>query len=171
MVIDSKSGLRGMLVDADTGKPIRWAKWADLDSGEYTAFRINPKEARQRGIPLESILYSGKTRLRWVPAAPRFRPSKPSDAESLDEARQRLGIAIPPVDGVECEEPGCHRLAEWSVAREQLIEPERMPDGTLAERAVMIGRHQYCSRHYRNPVQVSLTGVESEVEATARPQW
>lgn len=175
MILDSKS--RGILFDADRNQPIRWARWADIPAdpgqpGEYEAFRIEPVAARRAGIPLESILYRGRARLRFIPAAPKY-GRKPADVEPLGEARRRLGVvALPPAVGVECQEKGCHRLAVWSVSDEKEIEPAVLPDGTREERAVCVGRRRYCDRHYRWPTFESLGGIEREVtEIQARPQW
>ena len=62
MIIDSKAGARGMLVEAETGRPIRFARWANLETGAYEAFRMDPREAKRRGIPLARLLYRGRAR-------------------------------------------------------------------------------------------------------------
>jgi hypothetical protein len=180
MRIDARSGVRGLLVDAETGRLIRWARWAEVPDdprqpGEYEAWRYPEAECRARfaaGEPREALLLRRRCRLRFVPAAPlAVRPTDPRDlAGSLDEARRRWAPKLL-VCGEECEEPGCHRLSAWWVSDERLIEPERDADGVLHERAVTTRARAYCDRHYRGPVQTSLRGVESEVEVGARPQW
>jgi hypothetical protein len=181
MRLDAKSGVRGLLVNVETGALIRFTLWAEIPDdprqpGEYEAWRWPPDECRRRyaaGEQRESLVVRGRCRLRFVPAAPLFapRPSAREDlAGSLDEARRRVDRRLL-VLGTECSEPLCHRPATWAVSWEQLIEPERDADGNLHERAVCVRRVAYCEAHYRPPRQRSLRGVESEVPVLARPQW
>lgn len=177
MRLDAHSGVRGLLINADTGKPIRWVCWADLpddpqQQGEYEAFREEPTAALARGIPLSSLRYQGRARLRFVRAAPVFR-SRPSERRdlmgSLAEARARVDRRLL-VLSEECCEPRCHQRAQWAVSWEQLIEPERDSEGKLHERAVCVRQLAFCSSHYRPPVVRNLRGVESEVEVEVRPE-
>jgi hypothetical protein len=51
------------------------------------------------------------------------------------------------------------------------VEPEQGEDGRLYDCGVLLRRHVYCNRCYRNPTEISLRGVESEVDIqVARPQ-
>lgn len=179
MRLDSQSGTRGMLFDAATGRPIRWCRWAEIpddpeEEGEFEAFSREPTEAQRLGIPLESIVYRGRARLRFVPAAPRFGHTPTSQRDlsgSLDDARRRLVEPKLLIPGEECDEPGCHRLSEWRVSDEQEIEPQTDSEGVRHERAVTCRVRCYCSAHYKPPRFVNLRGVESEVPIEeARPQ-
>ena len=179
MRFDSKSGLRGMFIDRDTNRPVRWIVWAEIPDdpeqmADYEAFRSNPEEWKARGFPLSEIRYKGRCRLRFIPSAPRYgvRPTSQKDLQgSLDEARKRLVEPKLLIPGEECEERGCHALSEYRVSWEQIIEPALDEAGNLCERAVMTQVHCYCSKHYRLPRMVSQRGVESEVEVEeGRPQ-
>jgi hypothetical protein len=171
---------RGLFIELATGRPLRWVIWVELADdprlqSEFEAFREEPNSALARGILPAALRYRGRARLRFVRAAPVFGP-KPSDPRdlvgSLEEARRRFVRAKLLIPGEECEEPLCHRLSAWLVGWERLIEPERDAQGRLCERAVTIAVKGYCDRHYRNPVQVSECGVESEIKIEgARPQW
>ena len=185
MILNAKSGIRGELKNADTGRVIRWVRWANIETGEYEAFRISPDVARARHIPLHGLIYRGHCRLVFTPAQVldsrrplgRVAPSTP-----LDEIRREVlkggEVQVPPAQLltlpgmplVECDEPLCHRPAVYAVAIEQIVEPERGRDGRLYERAVTIGSAVFCWRHYRSPRQFSLRGVETEVEVSVRPQ-
>lgn len=178
MRLDAKTGTRGLFWNVATGQLVRWVIWADLpddpqQEADFEAFREEPQAALARGVPLSAIRYRGRARLRFVPAAPVYRP-KPTAARdlagSLDEARRRFVRPKLLVVGEECEEPLCHALAAWRVGWERLIEPEIGPDGRAYERAVMLEAHGYCDKHYRAPRVTSLRGVESEVEVEVRPQ-
>lgn len=179
MRLDSRSGLRGMLINRDTGKPVRWVRWAEIPDdpeqpGEYEAFRTEPEAWKAQGLPLSDIIYRDKARLRFIPAAPRIagKPTSQRDlAGSLDEARRSLVNPKLLVLGEECEYPGCHRLSEWRVSYEQEIEPQADGLGGLGQRAITTEIHDYCSRHYQLPRFKSLRGVESEVQLEeGRPQ-
>jgi hypothetical protein len=178
MRLDAKTGTRGLFWNVATGTLIRYVIWADLpdnpeQEAEFEAFREEPQAALARGVPLSVIRYRGRARLRFVPAAPVFKPKATALrdlAGSLDEARRQFVRPKLLIVGEECSEPLCHALASWLVGWERLIEPEIGPDGRAYERAVTIAAKGYCSAHYRNPVQVSQRGVESEVEVDCRPQ-
>ncbi len=182
MRLDSRSGLRGLLMNRDTGERIRFVRWAEIPDdpeqpGEFEAFRCEPEAYKALGLPLTDIIYRGKARLRFIPAAPRI-PGKPTSerdlAGSLDEARARLQckpLLIDPNNPRECDEPKCHRLALWIVSDEQEIEPQADGKGALGERAVMLGGRFYCNYHYRQPTFTSVRGVTNEVPIEeARPQ-
>ncbi len=179
MRLDSRSGVRGLLMNRDTRQPIRWVRWAEIPEdpeqpGEFEAFHMNPEQAKAQGIPLTDIIYRGKARLRFIPAAPRI-PGKPTSerdlAGSLDEARKSLVNPKLLIPGEECEYPGCHRLSEWRVSDEQEIEPQADAEGKLGERAITTRVRCYCSKHYRLPTFKSRRGVENEVPIEeARPQ-
>lgn len=180
MRLDSRSGLRGTFRRADTKQPVRFVRWYDDQTHEFEAFRIDPQEAKARGINPAALLYRGRAVLEFIPAQPlekkptgRIAPSTPLDEIRPEVLRGRTVtpiLIIPGQKRPECDEPKCHREADWSVADEQLVEPERGPDGKLYERAVTVGIRRYCAWHYRNPTQFSVRGVESEVEVAARPQ-
>src|SRR5579885_3284833 len=120
MILDSKSGLRGMLVNRDTGQPIRYARWADTETGCYEAFRINPEEARARGINPATLLYRGRARLEFIPAQPldskptgRIAPSTPLAEIRPEVLKGRTVTPILVIPGMrppECDEPLCHRF-------------------------------------------------------------
>jgi hypothetical protein len=168
-----------MLINAETGKLIRWVIWAELPDdptrqGEFEAFREEPNSALTRGILPALLKYRGKARLRFVRAAPVFGP-KPSDprdlAGSLEEGRRRFVERKLLIPGEECNVRGCHRLSQWRVSDEQEIEPEVDAEGRRCERAVVTRVRSYCSWHYALPRFKSVRGVESEVEIEgARPQ-
>lgn len=177
MRLDSRAGVRGMVRNRDTGELIRWVRWAEIPEdpeqpGEFEAFRSNPEEWKARGLPLSEIIYRGRARLQFIPAAPRIggRPTSARELyESLDDARKSLVNPKLLVPGEECEERFCHRLASWQVADEHEIEPHTDAEGRRHERAVTVRVHCYCDRHFRLPVMVSRRGVESEVNVEARP--
>ena len=181
MILSAKDGLRGTFLRAGSRQPLRFVRWYDDQTHEWEAFRVNPDMAKARGINLQSILYRGRCRLEFIPAVAagtqgRVAPSTPLDeirAEVLKggELKVKPIVWVPGTRPPECEERFCHRPAEWSVAVERIVEPERGPEGTLFERAVVVACAAWCSRHYRNPRQISERGVESEIEVGARPQW
>lgn len=183
MRLDSRSGLRGLVIDLDTGRPVSLLViWADIpedprQQGEYEAWRRDPDLARRNGATVPELLalkYRGRARMQFVPAAPVFRP-RASEARdltgSLAEARSRVDQRLL-VLAEECAEPRCHKLAEYRVCWEQLIEPHTDADGRKHERAVVTRVLSWCSAHYRQPVRTNLRGVQSEVPVeVGRPQW
>jgi hypothetical protein len=177
MIIDSRKNpnLRGILVDAVTSQPIRWARWADLSTGEFEAFKFDPVRIKALGGIPSDFLYRGQTQLRFIEdkTVPIRQPSSldaRAAAQQMEEIRRttQRKLLIP---GDYCDVRGCGRLSAWLVADERILEPLSGPDGRLQERGVIVDTHAWCDRHYRSPVSTSLRGVESEVKVlVARPQ-
>ncbi len=180
MILDAKimarRGEHGMLVDASTGQPVRWAQWANMETGEYRAFKVHPAQVRALralGRPLAEMIFTGRAgHLRFIPFAPRAgKPKKHTREELAALAREaRRGEPTIMTEGQECDEPKCHKLACWRVSDEQQIESAIGKDGKEKEQAITIKVRRYCSRHYRFPTFCSLRGVESETIVKARPE-
>ena len=167
MILDAKSGLRGILVNAETGQRIPFARWANTETGEWEALAATPDG---KSILQPKRIVRGKCRLRFVPSAGFVapRPTVPEDPPLAAGETKRV-LAIP---GRECEERFCHREAVWLTGDEEELEPQIGTDGRGYERGRVVRIHRYCNEHYRPPVHTSRRGVESEIEiTTARPQW
>lgn len=171
MRIDSRTGLRGKFQNAVTGAPIRFVIWADLDTGEFEAFRTTQDGTSKlrdwRGI---AIRYRGRQPLRFLPDAPLIKvpTQRQPYMPDLEEERRRLGVA-PVAPEEECEAPGCHRRYEYETGDEQIVQPATDEHGKPYEVGVTTKVHRFCSWHFRNPLSVSERGVESEIQTTVRP--
>jgi hypothetical protein len=181
MIFSAQDGYRGTVINAETNQPVRWVRWVNSDTGEFEAFREDPLAARARGVFLRGLLYRGKAKLplttvtqALVAHAPGRRALTP-----WEEFREIRSIArdyvrdykpIVAVPGIECDEPGCRRLASWQVGHEQEIDPGVLQDGSECERAVTVRVNRWCSRHWHPPTFRSTCGVENEVEVACRPQ-
>lgn len=172
MIIDAKSGIRGVLVDATTGRRIPFARYANLETGEWEAFQAT-LDGKLIAKPLN--LLKGKCPLRFVESyAPKVKPVSVADrqaaVEEMEEVRRTTEqrLLLP---GDYCEAKGCHRLAEWHVSWHKLLTPVVGPHGMPQERLALLSVHDYCSRHYRLPRETSLRGIEQELQVAVRPQW
>lgn len=170
VTLTASSGARGILKNADTGQPIRWSFWFDLETGEYKAFRMDPKAAKARGIPLPSIVYHGRTRLRWEPTAiVQALPTAPVPAPVVDHSRRRQFARCLALQDRPCQRYGCNRLATWKVADEVLLPPVEA-DGRKFETAETVGVRFYCEHHYKLPKLFDRRGeLIGEQEVKARP--
>lgn len=172
MIIDAHSGLRGVLVNADTNTRIPFARHANLETGEYEHFAATPDGLR---MELPPRLIKGRAgKLRFVESyAPTIQAPAGVDAKAASEEREEYRRKTEPrllIPGEYCEVRGCNKLAAWSVGIERLLTPVRQADGKLHEHAVLVRCCDYCSNHYRLPVQINQRGVESPVEFANRPQ-
>jgi hypothetical protein len=52
MILDAKSGLRGVLLNHHTGQRIPFARWANTETGEYEAWAENPAGREDNPPPL-----------------------------------------------------------------------------------------------------------------------
>lgn len=174
MRLDSRSGMRGVFVSDVDGRVVRWVIWYDTETGDYEAFRSDPEIAKRFGVEPGRLRYTGRERLRFIPATPARKP-KPTDpvdaAGSLREAKLLWSKPIIILPGQECDERFCHRLATWRTAVERVIEAVVGDDGKAYKRSIVVETHQWCDRHYRLPTRTSVRGVESETEVEVRPQW
>ncbi len=178
MIIDYRSGLRGVLVDASTGKRIPFGTWANLDTGEWKAWAAT-HDGKRVAFPKREV--SGRCPLRFVESyAPQVpaRPALPDGAgdraqgEALRQQYRRTTDRILIVRGVGCEQPGCGRPAAYRVADELLLEPETDAAGRQHERAMTVASHRYCARHYRAPRQLAPNGdTVCRVEVPVQPGW
>jgi hypothetical protein len=170
VIVDARKGIRGVLVNAETGERIPFARWSNLETGEWEAWQATP-DGKQVAKPPRLI--RGQCKLRFVESyAPPLRQPAAVDAKAAAEQREeyhRKTEARLLVPGDECEAKGCHRLAGWTVAVERRLAPVRLGDGRLQEHGVVVAVHAFCDRHYRSPVSISERGVESQVEVAARP--
>jgi hypothetical protein len=167
MILDAKSGLRGVLINEETGQRIPFARWADTETGEYEAFATTP-DGQAMLQPAQVI--RGRARLRFVASSSFVYPAKPSQEADPELVQQHRGVPVLAVAGRECEERYCHRLATWKTAEEREIDPEVGSDGQSYERAITTVVHYWCDWHYRNPLFTNRRGVTQEVEVRARPQ-
>ncbi len=170
--------LSGVLVDAQTGQAIRWARWHDETTGEYEAFRIDPNEAKRRGIPLHTILYRGRTRLEFIPdPLPQVAPIPPRDGRPEHQQKSQRRERCLMLADRECQEPACHALATWSVADEEELPPVFglfwTPQGMREvwhESARTIGVRYYCEKHVRRPTTTNKRGVQKEFTDVLLPE-
>jgi hypothetical protein len=174
MILDGKTGrFPGLLVDESTGKPIRFACWANTDTGEYEAYVTTPDGQHLAEPPRK---YRGRAgRLHFV-AGRVHNPDAPAavDNRAASEEIAELRRKITPkllIPGDYCEEKGCHQLSEWYVSLVQKLQPVRQPDGVLQGRQHITRVFSLCSKHYRLPVITSIRGVEAEAKLElVRPQ-
>lgn len=170
MILDAArehKGVLGVFLRED-GRPVRWVRKYDDATHEWEAFRIDPREAEARGIPLRSILYRGRCKLTFRQtgfAPPPKAPSRPSLAP------RRGGVLLPPGSLDECESPKCHRRAVWYTQDTEETEAEKGADGK--DYRTVSGRkgHVFCDDCYRLPTHVDARGVENEVQVKVRPEW
>ena len=171
MIVHSSSGIRGDLFDESVFPPrkIRWARWYDTETGEYEAFRIDPRDAKRLGIKLSGMVYRGKGKLRFVKhhvEAERtidYQPSLPSSFQ-----RKGRRCVIDPQR--KCEHKDCYRLAEWVTGDDKLTTPAEV-NGRRYETGEIIREHYWCSFHYQMPRQIYQDGSSDPIDVQCgRPE-
>ena len=169
MILDARSGLRGVLVDEENGRRIPFARWANLATGEYEAFRADPSgRSILRDELGKPILVRGRCRLRFIPD-PAAKRSE-SVAYTMPCVESGMGLRrLAYATKRRCQHPGCVRPAEWVVADEAESPPVAGPDGLLYRTAKLVGVRYFCSWHYEWPRLKRADGNVVDVEVTARP--
>jgi hypothetical protein len=151
VILRAKDGVRGELRNLDTGQIIPKPKWADLETGEYEAFRLDATGSvcRVNGKP---VTYRGKARrLFFTPTANFAKHVSRPTAPVKREVRQRYQNLPVPLFSNYCEHYACGKVAAWMVSDEVPMPPEIGPDGKKYLRAQVVGVRYYCSWHFKPP--------------------
>lgn len=144
-IIDSRSGVRGVLVDLDTGQRIPFARWCNTDTGEWEAFAPGPDGKQTKRV------IRGRGRIHFVPGSGvKPRPNTPSASLSQQPAATATRQRILALSDRPCQAYGCSREATWKVADEQQLDPVEA-DGKKYDAAKLIGVRYYCEWHYDWP--------------------
>lgn len=178
MRYDSHSGLRLEFRRTD-GTPIRWMRWYDDQTHEWSAFRMDPTRAQVRGIPLENIVYGGRCPLVVLPVGdapvaakpepPKIIPAAPS-GRPIASTPRRVGIRLPEGMTQECETHGCHKRAVYFTNDFQETQP--VQNGRYLYRTQKPTKmHFFCEPCFRLPLRVSLRGVTEEMQVGTRNEW
>ena len=170
MKLDAKAdGVRGVLVNADTGQPIWWARKADLATGEYEAFRADPDKAAAHGFKKRDLLYRGRCRLKFVPGNS-ARPQVPTILDANPKLpRRRRAMQVQAFEDRPCQHYACLRDAEWMVAVDEPL-PPLVIGGKSFEVGTIAGVKWWCSWHYEWPELLYPDGSTDPIETVrARP--
>lgn len=172
MRLYAEQGLRGTVVDLDTGRRVPKVIWIDLDSMELEAFRVTDKGEFVRSPDGSYATYTAKGKFRLDPVTPRAIPKVKEGARCCEICKHpltlpgselcvrcnsakrrngRLAQAVPPHDALtRCQHKGCARMADWVVADEVDISPLRKK-GLWWSRGATVARRYYCHWHYSPP--------------------
>lgn len=174
MRIHASMGIRGSLVDATTGQLIRKAIWADLETGEYEALKLDGN-GNTIGEPGKELRYFGKAKLKFVPA--KILDDKPSQPEEEPNRKKPVVKQRPtpiriPLFSKHCQHYACNRVAAWMVSEEEELPPLRKGNRLLV-RAKLLRVCYWCSFHYVPPKLFDAKGELIEIDHEAggvRPQ-
>ena len=181
MAIVSSSGQgapRGDLFDTNYLPPkrIRWARWFDIDTGEYEAFRIDPRVCKQLGVKLKTMVYRGQGRLKFIQtgaAGSGIEQGKRGGNPSFSQRKGRRCVIDPTR---KCEHksgmgyPDCTKPAEWITGDDRLLDPVQV-DQRAYETGEIVQEHYWCSKHYQEPRQVFPDGSSEPIDVQCgRPE-
>lgn len=171
MILDANSGVRGVLVNADTGERIPFARWANLETGEFEALVIDAATGRPAR---PNRLYRGRANLRFVEShAPPLQPPEPQPAPVVEAAPAylpRRGVPLAAFENRACEHPTCLRKAAWKTAEQRELPPLEAADGTRYEQAAVTRIRFWCPFHYQWPTLQHADGEIEPIEVKARPE-
>ncbi len=192
MILRASSGLRGIWVDMDTGKPIPKMLWGDPETGEFSALVVDGNGDTIRLQDGSEKFYIAKGRIKFVPRA-NARPlslqpvrclvtGNPIGTENRQcsclvckktpAIKQRFKQLQLPLFSDRCEEKGCQRFATWMVSDEIAL-PPFVKGHRKFERGKIVGRRYYCDRHFQPPRLLDAKGEviqEFEEAGGVRPQ-
>lgn len=178
MRLYAKDGVRGKLIDLDTGKPVPKVVWFDTETGEFQAYQTGADGQILRDAQGDYLVYLARGRLRFFPEdkpravrlpCPDPEPvTKPPRRTSKDERLDAWMLGILP-----CSHYACTRTAEWAVSDEEPAAPQ-IVDRMAYTQATIVNRRFFCAFHYKPPRLLDHKGevVEEFAEAGGvRPQW
>ncbi len=200
MILDASRGIKGKVVDLDTGKVVPKVKSLNTDTGLLVAYRTDAHGNALSDGNGNWLTYTAVGRFRFTPSDGSQVPAKkivmgaPSCTKCLNRMtlpgddlcvrcratdrnqRHRMTVeaVIDPFDDHKCED--CTEKAAWCVSDEVETTPQAgmSPSGkVLFERAATVGRRWYCSRHFKPPRLLDARGEEiKELDnEKVRPQW
>lgn len=171
MLLRASDGIRGLVINQDTGNPIRKVIWANLQTGDFEAFRTDAEGRIIADDFGRHLKYRGKCRLKFIPAKTLSSSSK-QEEEQLPlhpKVTQKIKKITVPLFDLPCDYKGCHRIAEWMVSDEVELPPIKN-NGRLYSRARTVDRRVYCSWHYKPPRLLDHKGeMIKEYENVVRP--
>lgn len=74
MILRAQDGVRGKVIDLDTGQLMRRLVWVDLDTGHFEAYQSNPDGSVKQDASGGKPTIRGIGRFRFEPAPPRKDP-------------------------------------------------------------------------------------------------
>ena len=66
MILHSQQGVRGKVIDLDTGQSVRKVIWLDQEKGELEAYKVDQLGKEQKDINGDYITYRAKGRFKFV---------------------------------------------------------------------------------------------------------
>lgn len=185
MRLHTKDGIKGRVIDLDTGRPVRWVIWLDTDLGSLEHFTTDPATTPP---PRERAIRFGRFR---------FDPGRVAGqvTETTTHVRRISQKRLPGwiFERHDCSQYGCHRQASWEVADLVRLPPAEsivtVPAIVAADgRTVLVPAKQsvkryaqgtvvktsyWCNQHYQRPHVVFPDGSRDPLEISGhcgRPQ-
>jgi hypothetical protein len=159
MRITAQSGLRGKLIDLDTGEEVKKVIWFNLQEGSIHAYCVDKFGNLIKADNGDFKVYWARGKFKFIPSPnTRLQTCSVSGASTIDckcdSCRGRISKAVQktvkintPILSDRCQ---CGRLAEFSVSDEVSLAPVRSGNRYYV-RAKCIGVFKYCSWCYKAP--------------------
>lgn len=175
MRLYASQGIRGTLVDLETGLSVPKVIWYDTDKGELEAYKTDRAGGILQDINGDYLTYRARGSFKFLPFVKEVAKTRKVQlgASSCSVCSSQLTLPgselcprcnavdkhytnqfhIQSVDSQSllspdgCEHPGCNRVATWQVSDEVEVSPSKQ--GRLVyERGATVGRHGYCAAHW-----------------------
>lgn len=189
MILDPTKGIKGTVIDLDTGQPVRNVKYLNTETGYLEAYQTDPTgkvlrdangfrftvyQGRFKFIPAESpkqpkiimgaphcSLCNSKMTLRGDDLCPACRAKERGQRNKMKV--EKIGV---PLFNVKCEL--CSRVATWYVSDEVEVTPE-LSNKRLYGRGVTVGRRSYCAWCFKPPQLLDDKGEVIKQLESIRP--
>ena len=179
MIFRATDGIRGKLIDLDTGKVIPKVVWFDDSNGTFEAYRVDEQGEVRRDHEGEALVWWGRGNLKFVQEASQGVLLKPkrlvkdrtggTRPKKVKQRHEKLKFRLFDVD---CGHCACLRPAEYAVSDEEDLPPS-ISNGRRWARAKTVKVRYFCAFHYEPPRILDAKGeVMSEWEEAGgvRPQ-
>src|SRR5262245_48041361 len=153
MKLHAAQGFRGLVIDRDTGNPVRKVLWVDLEAGLLEAYQVDGRGDIRKDAEGNLLTYTARGRFRWVPGEGGRAPAAvlpagapactrcqspltlPGDdlcvacrardgrAGRLLEGLADLAPGLDPLAAHACAHPGCNRQGVYAVGDEVTASP------------------------------------------------
>lgn len=156
MIFRAKDGVRGKLIDLDTGKEIPKVIWFNDADGTFEAFRVDQSGEVARAPDGAPLVWWGRGNLKFV----QLLAARAVQAGALQSPKQKIlpparkrqkheHLRLPLLDA-DCQHYACLRPAEYAVSDEVEL-PPLLARGKRWARAKTVAVRYYCAFHYVPP--------------------
>jgi hypothetical protein len=181
MLLHVRDGIRGTIIDCETGRRVPKPIWLDTETGTCEFYQVDAAGRIKTDAAGNYLTTLARGRFKFIPRAPTVpavTPAPPVSPPPAMRAETRRRLRTSPLNTPllcqRCDHYACDRVAEWQTSDEVTLPPQ-VAGGRRYERGKVIEVRFWCDFHFEAPRLMDHTGREVvkvfEDAGGCRPQW